>query len=307
MPLAVAPVARCIARRRLADVSTSSSLPTTRMPELLANTLAAAKSMDYPADKVDVWLLDDGGTLQKRNSDQDRRSAGCNGAPRAAAAAVRRTRRALSDARPQRTCQGRQSQQRHAAFNGRTDRRLRCRPCAGARFSAARRSAISTRIRVCSWSRRRISSSIRIPIERNLHTFDKMPSENEMFYGIIQRGLDKWNAVVLLRFGGGPAAQGAGGDQRLQRPQHHRGLRDRDRAPFARLAQHLCRQAADRGPAAGDLRQLHRPAQPLGAGHDADPAFPLSALEARPLAPAAPLLHVIDAVLAVSRSRARSS
>ncbi|MCB1487852.1 MAG: glycosyltransferase, partial [Bauldia sp.] len=25
-------------------------------------------------------------------------------------------------------------------------------------------------------------------------TFDKMPSENEMFYGIIQRGLDKWNA-----------------------------------------------------------------------------------------------------------------
>ena len=32
------------------------------------------------------------------------------------------------------------------------------------------------------------------PIERNLHTFQRMPSENEMFYGIIQRGLDKWNA-----------------------------------------------------------------------------------------------------------------
>lgn len=31
---------------------------------LLANTLAAAKAMDYPADKLTVWLLDDGGTLQ---------------------------------------------------------------------------------------------------------------------------------------------------------------------------------------------------------------------------------------------------
>lgn len=35
---------------------------------LLANTLASAKAMDYPADKLKVWLLDDGGTLQKRNS-----------------------------------------------------------------------------------------------------------------------------------------------------------------------------------------------------------------------------------------------
>lgn len=32
------------------------------------------------------------------------------------------------------------------------------------------------------------------PIENNLNTFEKMPSENEMFYGIIQRGLDKWNS-----------------------------------------------------------------------------------------------------------------
>src|SRR6218665_2694394 len=31
---------------------------------LLANTLAAAKGMDYPADKLTIWLLDDGGTEQ---------------------------------------------------------------------------------------------------------------------------------------------------------------------------------------------------------------------------------------------------
>jgi len=37
---------------------------------LLANTLAAAKAMDYPAERLHVWLLDDGGTLQKRNSNK---------------------------------------------------------------------------------------------------------------------------------------------------------------------------------------------------------------------------------------------
>ncbi|MEL6245116.1 MAG: UDP-forming cellulose synthase catalytic subunit [Pseudomonadota bacterium] len=32
------------------------------------------------------------------------------------------------------------------------------------------------------------------PLERNLDTFDKMPSENEMFYSVIQKGLDGYNA-----------------------------------------------------------------------------------------------------------------
>ena len=45
----------------------------------------------------------------------------------------------------------------------------------------------------------------RDPIERNLRTFDHMPSENEMFYSVTQRGLDKWNgsffcgSAALLR------------------------------------------------------------------------------------------------------------
>lgn len=32
------------------------------------------------------------------------------------------------------------------------------------------------------------------PVERNLEIFRKGPSENEMFYGVIQRGLDFWNS-----------------------------------------------------------------------------------------------------------------
>ena len=34
-------------------------------PTILAMTIAAARSMDYPPDKLKVWLLDDGGTDQK--------------------------------------------------------------------------------------------------------------------------------------------------------------------------------------------------------------------------------------------------
>lgn len=35
--------------------------------KLLANTLGAAVNMDYPADRLTIWLLDDGGTDQKCN------------------------------------------------------------------------------------------------------------------------------------------------------------------------------------------------------------------------------------------------
>jgi len=35
------------------------------------------------------------------------------------------------------------------------------------------------------------------PVERNLQTFSTMPSENEMFYAVIQKGLDRWNAAFF--------------------------------------------------------------------------------------------------------------
>ena len=36
--------------------------------QLIATTLAAARAMDYPPDKLTVWLLDDGGTDEKCDS-----------------------------------------------------------------------------------------------------------------------------------------------------------------------------------------------------------------------------------------------
>lgn len=35
------------------------------------------------------------------------------------------------------------------------------------------------------------------PIEKNLDTFSRMPSENEMFYKVIQKGLDFWNSAFF--------------------------------------------------------------------------------------------------------------
>jgi len=35
------------------------------------------------------------------------------------------------------------------------------------------------------------------PIEKNLETFHRMPSENEMFYKVIQKGLDFWNSAFF--------------------------------------------------------------------------------------------------------------
>ena len=69
-------VMRPMAPRTLKVSSSDPDLPTVDVfvptyneePALLATTLASAKAMDYPADKLTVWLLDDGGTVQKRNS-----------------------------------------------------------------------------------------------------------------------------------------------------------------------------------------------------------------------------------------------
>jgi cellulose synthase (UDP-forming) len=61
------------------------------------------------------------------------------------------------------------------------------------------------------------------------------------------------------------------------------------------------------GPAAGHLRKLHRPAQPLGAGHDADPALPLSRCFKRGLSCRSAFATCRRRCSGCSRSRAPSS
>ena len=171
---------------------------------ILATTIAAARSMDYPADKLTVWLLDDGGTDQK-----------CADPNPAKAEAARARRRSL-----QTLC---------AQMGARYLTRARNEHAKAGNMNNGLQSATGAIVVVFDADHAPFRSFLREtvghfardpklflvqtphvflnpdPIERNLRTFQAMPSENEMFYSVTQRGLDKWDgsffcgSAALLR------------------------------------------------------------------------------------------------------------
>mgnify|MGYP000952578292 FL=1 len=164
--------------------------------ELLAGTLAAAKAMDYPPDRFTVWLLDDGGTDAKRN-DPD---------PEAAGAAQERydQLRLLCDELGCRYLTRAANEHAKAGNlnNGLAHSSGEFVAVFDADHAPARDFLQET---VPYFSRDHRLFLVQTPhfflnpdpLERNLRTFEVMPSENEMFYGIIQRGLDRWNAAFF--------------------------------------------------------------------------------------------------------------
>ncbi|CAD7049945.1 cellulose synthase catalytic subunit (UDP-forming) [Pseudorhizobium endolithicum] len=163
---------------------------------LLANTLAAAKAMDYPPERLHVWLLDDGGTLQKRKSAD----------VAAAEAAIARHQ---------------ELQELCAALGANYLTRERNEHAKAGNLNNGLSHSSGELVAVFDADHAPARDFLREtvgyfqkdpklflvqtphffinpdPVERNLKTFDVMPSENEMFYGIIQRGLDKWNAAFF--------------------------------------------------------------------------------------------------------------
>ncbi|MDQ1183821.1 UDP-forming cellulose synthase catalytic subunit [Agrobacterium larrymoorei] len=164
--------------------------------ELLANTLAAAKNMDYPADKFTVWLLDDGGTVQKRNAP--------NGLE--AQAAIRRhaeLQKLCADLGVNYLTRDRNVHAKAGNLNNGLDHSTgELVTVFDADHAPARDFLLETvgyfeedpRLFLVQTPHFFVNPD---PIERNLRTFETMPSENEMFYGIIQRGLDKWNGAFF--------------------------------------------------------------------------------------------------------------
>ncbi|WP_407529722.1 UDP-forming cellulose synthase catalytic subunit [Methylobacterium oryzisoli] len=171
---------------------------------ILALTLAAARQLDYPADRLTVWLLDDGGTDQKcADPDPEKR----------AAAQARR-------ANLQRLCADlgarylTRATNRHAKAgnlnNGlahATGDLVAVFDADHAPFRAFLRETVGyfaqdPRLFLVQTPHAFLNPD---PIERNLRTFARMPSENEMFYAVTQCGLDKWNgsffcgSAALLR------------------------------------------------------------------------------------------------------------
>jgi cellulose synthase (UDP-forming) len=162
-------------------------------PELLAATLAAVKSLDYPPDKLTVYLLDDGGTDAKVNSADQRISL--------PAQRRRAALKALADS----------LDVRYVA-RARNDKAKAGNLNAGLAASSGELIAVfdSDHAPFRAFLRETVGFFLKDPklflvqtphvflnpdpIEKNLQTFKGMPSENEMFYGVIQRGLDRWNA-----------------------------------------------------------------------------------------------------------------
>jgi len=164
--------------------------------ELLAGTLAAAKAMDYPPDRFAVWLLDDGATLAKRNSANE------------ASAAVAEERyiqmSALADELGCRYLA--RDENAHAKAgnlnNGLANSTGEFIAVFDADHAPARDFLQETVPYFAEDQRLFLVQTPHFflnpdPLERNLRTFETMPSENEMFYGIIQRGLDSWNAAFF--------------------------------------------------------------------------------------------------------------
>jgi cellulose synthase (UDP-forming) len=164
--------------------------------QLIANTLAAAKAMDYPADRLTVWLLDDGGTDEKCSSKVFTTAA--------AAQARRAELQALCAELGVRYLT--RSRNVHAKAgnlnNGLENSHGELVVVFDADHAPARNFLMETvgyfeldpKLFLVQTPHFFINPD---PLERNLRTFQTMPSENEMFYGVIQRGLDKWNAAFF--------------------------------------------------------------------------------------------------------------
>ncbi len=163
---------------------------------LLANTLAAARNMDYPSEKLTVWLLDDGGTVQKRKS-----------ANVADARAAEQRHKQLKQ-----LCEDlgvnylTREKNEHAKAGNLNNGLQHSSGALVAVFDADHAPTRDFLLETVGY----FDEDPKLflvqtphfflnpdPVERNLRTFEKMPSENEMFYGIIQRGLDKWDAAFF--------------------------------------------------------------------------------------------------------------
>lgn len=161
--------------------------------EILALTVAAAKAMDYPSDKFTVYLLDDGGTDQKRNSDD----------PVSAAKAKERAAILKDLCSDLGAVYMTRAENAHAKAGNLNAALWRTHADLVVVFDAdhaPERSFLRETVGYFSEDERLFLVqtphffSNPDPIERNLGTFGRMPSENEMFYGKIQKGLDRWNA-----------------------------------------------------------------------------------------------------------------
>lgn len=161
--------------------------------EILGTTLAAARNLEYPAERLNIYLLDDGGTDQK-----------CNDSDPAKAAEARDRR-----ARLQKFCaelgihyvtRAKNDMAKAGNLNnGMQQSNGDCIVVFDADHAPVREFLLKTIGYMQQDKKLFLVQTPHFflnpdPVEKNLEIFNIMPSENEMFYSITQKGLDKWDA-----------------------------------------------------------------------------------------------------------------
>ena len=172
---------------------------------LVKTTLVAATSIDYPRHKLNVYLLDDGGTDAKVNSSDPQR-----------AEAASRRRAVLSQLCREVGANYLTRADNHKAKSGNLNAALQ--HVRGELLLVLDADHVPAR----DFLRKTVGYFLQDerlflvqtphcfvnpdPIEKNLEIFKRMPSENAMFYGAVQPGLDFWgssffcgSAAVLRR------------------------------------------------------------------------------------------------------------
>lgn len=163
---------------------------------LLEITVLSSLEIDYPADKLRVYVCDDGGTDQR-----------CNAANPDQAAAARHRRHEL-----QNLCResGAIYVTREKNINAKAGNLTNC---LGHSHGALVLILDADHVPTKDILQNTVGVFLQDPklflvqtphfftnpdpIEKNLDTFDRMPSENEMFYKVIQKGLDFWNSAFF--------------------------------------------------------------------------------------------------------------
>lgn len=161
--------------------------------DLLAVTLAAALAMDYPKDKLRVYLLDDGATDQKRNQKDITK-----------AREAEQRRQELMQLCDNLGAIYHARQRNEHAKAGNLNAGLAISNGELVVIFDADHAPAKSFLRDTVGHFRQDPKLFLVqtphfflnpdPVEKNLSTFERMPSENEMFYSVLQRGLDKWNA-----------------------------------------------------------------------------------------------------------------
>ncbi len=164
--------------------------------EILEVTLLAALAIDYPKEKLNVYLCDDGGTDQR-----------CNQADPIKAAQARDRRRILKDLCDEagaHYCT--RARNVHAKAGNLNNAMEHSSGELILILDADHIPTVDFLINTVGWFLKDPKMFLvqtphfftnPDPIEKNLKTWRRMPSENEMFYKVIQKGLDFWNSAFF--------------------------------------------------------------------------------------------------------------